>query len=70
MEYCCFSHQVMPNPSVTSRTVACQAPLSMGFPSQELWSGLLFTSPGDLPNPGIEPMSLLSWALAGRLFYH
>ena len=35
-------------------TVACQAPLSMAFPRQEYWSGLLFPSPGDLPDPGIE----------------
>ena len=35
-------------------TVARQAPLSMGFPRQESWSGLPFLSPGDLPNPGIE----------------
>ena len=34
-----------------------QAPLSMGFPTQECWSGLLFSSPGDLPDPGIEPAS-------------
>ena len=46
----------------TSRTVALQAPLSMGFPRQEGWSGLPFPSPGDLPDPGIEPMSP---ALAG-----
>ena len=38
-------------------TVACQAPLSMGFSRQEHWSGLLFPSPEDLPNPGIEPRS-------------
>ena len=38
-------------------TVAHQAPLSMGFPRQEYWSGLSFPSPGDLPDPGIEPMS-------------
>ena len=38
-------------------TVARQAPLSMGFPRQEYWSGLPFPSPGDLPNPGIEPGS-------------
>ena len=42
---------------VTPRTVACQAPLSMGFPRQECWSGLPFPSPGDLPDPGIEPVS-------------
>ena len=35
--------------------VACQAPLSMGFSRQEYWSGLPFPSPGDLPNPGIDP---------------
>ena len=37
--------------------IAHQAPLSMGFSRQECWSGLPFPSPGDLPNPGIEPMS-------------
>ena len=37
--------------------VACQAPLSMGFSRQEYWSGLPFLSPGDLPDPGIEPGS-------------
>ena len=40
---------------VTPWTVARQAPLSMGFPRQEYWSGLPFPSPGDLPDPGIEP---------------
>ena len=40
--------------SVTPWTVAHQAPLSMGFPRQEYWSGLPFPPPGDLPNPGIE----------------
>ena len=42
---------------VTPWTVACQAPLSMGFSWQEYWNGLLFPSPRDLPNPGIEPWS-------------
>ena len=42
---------------VTPWTVAHQAPLSMGFSRQEYWSGLLFPSPGDLPDPGIEPRS-------------
>ena len=41
-------------------TVACQAPLSMGFSRQEYWSGLPFLPLGDLLNPGIEPMSLMS----------
>ena len=39
---------------VTPWTVARQAPLSIGFPRQECWSGLLFPSPGNLSNPGIE----------------
>ena len=39
---------------VTPWTVACQAPLSMGFPRQKYWSGLPFPSPGNLPNLGIE----------------
>ena len=42
---------------VTPWTVACQAPLPMGFPGQEYWSGLPFLSPGDLPDPGIKPGS-------------
>ena len=41
----------------TPWTVACQAPLSMGFSRQGYWSGLPFPSPGDLPDPGIEPRS-------------
>ena len=46
-------------------TIAHQAPLSMGFSRQEYWSGLPCPPPGDLPNPGIEPTSLMSPALAG-----
>ena len=42
---------------VTTRTVGHQAPLSTGFSRQEYWSGLLFPLPGDLSNPGIEPIS-------------
>ena len=41
----------------TPWTVAYQAPQSMGFSRQEYWSGVPFPSPGDLPNPGIEPRS-------------
>ena len=41
----------------TPWTVAHQAPLSMGFSRQEYWSGLPFPSPGDLPDPAIEPQS-------------
>ena len=43
-------------------TVACQAPLSVGFSRQGSWSALLFPSPGDLPNPGIEIRSPALWA--------
>ena len=53
---------------VTLWTVAQQTPLSMGFSRQEYWSGLPRPPPGDLPNPGIEPMSLMSPALAGGFF--
>ena len=48
----------MSGPTLATRwTVAHQAPLSMGFSRQEDWNGLPFTSPGDLPNPGMEPRS-------------
>ena len=49
-------------------TVACQAPLSMEFSREEYWSGLPFSIPRDLTNPGIEPTSLASPALAGGFF--
>ena len=55
---------VLSNPFVTPWTVAHQAPL----PRQEYWSGLPFPSPGDLPDPGIEAVSLGSSALAGEFF--
>ena len=57
-----------PCPIATLWTIAHQAPLSMGFSRQEHWSGFPFPSPGDLPNPGIEPTSLTSPALAGGFF--
>ena len=47
---------------------ASQAPLSMEFSSQEYWSELSCPPPGDLPDPGIEPVSLKSPALAGGFF--
>ena len=46
----------------TPWTTACQAPPSMGFSRQEYWSGLPLPSPGDLPDPGIEPRSPASQA--------
>ena len=52
----------------TPCTVACQAPLFKWFSRQEYWNELPFPTLGDLPDPGIEPMSLVSLTLAGRLF--
>ena len=49
-------------------TIACQAPLSKEFSNQEYWSGLSFPPPGDVPDSGIEPMSLALPALAGGFF--
>ena len=53
---------------VTLWTVACQAPLSMGFSRQEYWSGLPLPPPRDYPDPGIKPMSLMPTALVGGFF--
>ena len=53
----------------TPWTVGCQAPLSMGFPRQEYWSGVPFPTPGDLPDPGIGCPSLGPPALAGGFFF-
>ena len=52
----------------TPWTVAPQPLLSMEFSRQEYWSGLPFPPPGALPNPGIEPASLMSPSLAGGFF--
>ena len=54
--------------SVVSDSWQLQAPLSMEFSRQEYWSGLPSPAPGDLPNPGIEPMSPVSPVLAGGFF--
>ena len=61
----CFSHVWL---FTTSWTIACPAPLSMGFSRQEYWSGLPCSPSGDLPDPGIELSSLTSPALEGRFF--
>ena len=53
---------------VTLWTAACQALQSMGFSRQEYWSGLPRPPPGDLPDPGIEPVSVTSLALADEFF--
>ena len=50
-------------------TIAHPAPLSLGFTRPEYWSGLPCSAPGDLPDPGIEPASLLSSALASRILF-
>ena len=55
---------------VTLWTVARQASLSMGFSRQECWSGLLCPPPGDLPNPGLEPVSLTSTCTCRKILYH
>ena len=52
----------------TQWTVAFQASLSMGFSRQEYWSGLLFPPLEGLPNPGIEPLSLMPPELVGKCF--
>ena len=70
--YCVSACSIVADSLVTLWTVAHQAPLSMGFPREEYWSGLPFLPPGDLPNPGMEPASPVSPAVAGRFFtfYH
>ena len=60
-----FSHVLL---FVIPWTVACQTPLSIGFSRQEYWGGLLFPTPGDLPNPRIEPASFKSPALPTGFF--
>ena len=54
--------------SVTPWTAANPAPLSMGFFTQEYWSGLPFLPPGDVPGPGMKPVSPGSLALAGSFY--
>ena len=56
--------------SVTLWTVAHQAPLSVGFFRQEYWCGLPCPCPGDLPDPGIEPISLMSPCIGSWVLYH
>ena len=60
-----LSRQVMSDSFVTPWTIACQAPLSMGFPRQEYWSRLPFPFSGNLPDPEIKPAPP---ALAGEFF--
>ena len=67
---CMLSHVSHAQLFATPWTEALQAPLSMGFSRQEYWSGLPCPPPGDLPDPGIEPTSLMSPALAGGFISH
>ena len=64
---CLLSHLGTANSFANMWTLARQAPLSMGFPRQEYWSGLPSPSPGHLPDPGIKPSSPVS-LLADRFF--
>ena len=68
MHMCTLSHFSPVQLFVTLLTVTHQAPLSMGFSRQEYWNGLPFPTAGDLPDPGIEPKSLMSPALAAKFF--
>ena len=65
---CMLSHFSHVRLFTTPWIVAHQAPLSVGFSRQEYWSKLPCPPPGDLPDPGTEPISLMSPALAGRFF--
>ena len=62
----CVNHSVVSDSFVTRWTITCQAPLSKGFSRQGYWSGLPFTPPGDLPNPGVD-FSLLH---GRQILYH
>ena len=62
---CVLSHVPL---FVTQWTVVSQSPLSIEFSRHEYWSGLPFPTPGDLPDPGVTPASLVSPALAGGFF--
>ena len=65
---CVLSHFSHVQLFVTPWTVAHQAPRSIGFSRQEYWSGFQCPPPGNLPDPGIKPISLMSPALAGGFF--
>ena len=67
MFFCAYAKSLQSCPTLCDpMDLAPQAPLCMGFSRQEYWSGLPFLPPGNLPDPGIKPTSLMSPALAGR----
>ena len=63
----CFSHVRL---FVTPWTIAHQAPLSMGFSRQEYCSGLSFSSPGEIPGPGMKPLSPMFYAFQTNSLSH
>ena len=65
---CGLSHFSCVQLFATLWTIACQSSLSIGFSRHEYWSGLPCLPPGDLPDPGTEPSSLVSSALTGGFF--
>ena len=65
---CVLSHFSCVRLFATPWTVACLSPLSIGFFRYEYWSGLPFPTPGDLPDPGTEPTSLMPPTLTGKFF--
>ena len=70
MAYCCCPSVTQSCPVLLKpMTAAHQAPLSMGFPRQEYWSGLPFPPPGDLPDPEMGPTSLASLLYCKQIFY-
>ena len=68
MPMICCVFSVMSDSLQPLGLVIHQAPLFMEFSRQEYWSGLSFSTPGDLPDPGIKPVSAASPVLAGKLF--
>ena len=64
----CSVVSIMSDSFATPWTVPCQAPLFMGFSRQKYWSRLPRPPPGDLPNPGIKPVSPATPILAGKFF--
>ena len=66
---CMLSPSVM-SLFATTWSVACQAPLSMGFSRREYWSGLPFPPPGELPNPGVESVFPMSPAIGMQALHH
>ena len=69
MHVCVLSHFSHVQLCTTLWTVSCLAPLFMGFSRQEYWSEVPYPPPGDLPDPGIEPVSYVS-CIGRQVLYH